>query len=224
MVGYARLRGPLIVRRTPQASSEVDAMGYHIKAYRIDWARLSRVYGSRDHSLAKTVASLHGGLDEPYYDLDEDEVEELGEVPGYREAMKSILDGGPFTEVFPEVYIAALELLVWHLGQRLDDMYLSSRAHPVIGMTETALKDLGVADRLSLYSLVFRGAPFPLPETGDFPTMGFLDPGEVAAAHSVARTVQVDRLPEAVRGVVQHLDGWLSSAARAGEGLVCVYD
>ena len=201
-------------------------MGYQVAAYRIPWPRLTHVLGSRDFGLIETIARSQGGIDESYYDYDEDDEEaaDFEHAPTPREALAAIMAGGPFSDDFPEVYVSALAMLLWQLGERLDDLHLSSHDVPLLGMAEQALKDLQVVDRFSVLRLLHRGAPLAIPRTEDRPTIGYLTPSEALAAHEVASRLDVESLPAGVRTVIEQARAWVAATASAREGLVCVYD
>jgi hypothetical protein len=196
-------------------------MGYAIIPYRMNWPRFTRVYGSRDRGLVRTTITMqHVYEAETCYD-DED-LDESEEPPTIRQAIAAIVDGGPFDADFPGVYVVALKALCAQLGEQLDDLLLASPDVPLVGVTEQELKDLGVSGRLSIFRLVYRGAPWSLPATEDRPTVGYLTPGEVAAAGECYPAIE-RRLSPAAHSVILPVSEWLRAANNAREGLVCFY-
>ena len=156
------------------------------------------------------------------YYPDEDEKGE--EPPTYPEALQAIVDGGPFKKSFPEVYVSAVGLLCASLGERLETLQLADEDASLLSAAETALQECGVADRLSVAVLLRRGAPFDIPQPEGLPALGYLTNPDVEVALQCYRSLDLSKLPPAVRGVLDHIGTWLQAATDAREALVCLYE
>jgi hypothetical protein len=194
-------------------------MGYQINAFRVPWNTLARVFGSKDKGLARTILRFQDRDGGAYYD-DED----TDDAPTLLDALVSVIDGGPFNDEFPEVYVSAVGVLCLHVGEELEPLGISSHDVPVVGAAEQALKDLDAVDRFSIFTLLYRGAPFPIPRCEDRPQIGYMTPAEVEAAHRCFQSLALGSQAPNVRSVLDHMAGWLRDAHEAREGLVCLYD
>jgi hypothetical protein len=193
-----------------------------ISAYTIPWSRITRVFGSKDKGLVRTVLQNQRLAARAYYP-DEDEKGE--EPPTYQEALTAIVDGGPFKRSFPEVYVSAVGLLCASLGERLEPpLQLADDDASLLSTAETALQERGVADRCSIAVLLRRGAPFDIPQPEGLPSLGYLTSSEVEAALQCYRTLELGDLPPAVRAIIDQVGAWLETAAEAKEALVCLYE
>jgi hypothetical protein len=196
-------------------------MSVQISAFMIPWARITRVFGSRDHGLVGTVLQNQRVAARAYYP-DEDEKGE--EPPTYRDALRAIVDGGPFRTGFPEVYVSAVGLICASLGERLEDLQLSAADASLLSLAETALQERGEAGRFSIAALLRRGAPFDIPQPEGLPAIGYLTASEVEAAIQCYRSLDLAAVPPAVRTVIDQIGAWLRTASEAREAIVCLYE
>jgi hypothetical protein len=196
-------------------------MSVQVTPFMIPWARLTRVFGSRDTGLVGTVLQNQRVAARAYYP-DEDEKGE--EPPTYRDALQAIVDGGPFQTGFPEVYVSAVGLICASLGERMEELQLSAEDASLLVLAETALQERGAAGRFSIAALLRRGAPFAIPQPEGLPALGFLTPDEVEAAIQCYRSLDLAAVPPAVRAVIDHIGAWLGTASEAGEAIVCLYE
>jgi hypothetical protein len=196
-------------------------MSVQVSPFMIPWARITRVFGSRDAGLVRTVLKDAKVAARAYYP-DEDEKGE--EPPTYKDALQAIVDGGPFKTGFPEVYVNAVGLICASLGERLEDLQLSEEDASLLPLAETVLQERGAADRFGLASLLRRGAPFAIPQPEGLPALGYLAPEDVATAAECYRALDLVAAPPAVRAVIDHVGTWLKTASEAQEALVCLYE
>lgn len=192
-----------------------------ISAFTIPWARITRVFGSKDKGLVRTVLQNQRLASRAYYP-DEDEKGE--EPPTYQEALSAIVDGGPFKKSFPEVYVSAVGLLCASLGERLEGLQLADEDASLLSDAETALQKCGVADRLSIAVLLRRGAPFDIPQPEGLPALGYLTGPDVEAALQCYRSLDLSRVPPSVKAIIDQFGTWLQAAADAHEALICLYE
>jgi hypothetical protein len=192
-----------------------------ISAYTIPWSRITRVFGSKDKGLVRTVLQNQRLAARAYYP-DEDEKGE--EPPTYQEALQAIVDGGPFKKAFPEVYVSTVGLLCGSLGERLETLQLSDEDASLLSDAETVLQGCRVTDRFSIAVLLRRGAPFDIPQPEGLPALGYLASADVEAALQCYKTLDLAIVPKEVRAVIDHVGTWLQAAADAREALVCLHE
>ena len=192
-------------------------MSVQVAAYRIPWARVTRVFGSRDEGLVGTVLQNQRVAARAYYP---DEDETAAEPPTYRDALLAIVNGGPFAAQYPEVYVSAVGLICAWLGERMDDLQVEDAA--LLAEAETLLQQRGVAGRFSIAALVRRGAPFAIPQPEGLPALGYLTPAEVETALEGQRSLDLAGAAPAVRAVLDQAGAWLASSSEAREAIVCV--
>lgn len=194
-------------------------MSVQITPFMIPWARISRVFGSRDKGLVGTVLQNQRVAARAYYP---DEDEKGAEPPTYREALQAIVDGGPFETGFPEVYVSAVGLICASLGERLEELQLSIEDASLLSLAEAVLQERGVAGRFSIAALLRRGAPFDIPQPEGLPAIGYLTDSDVEAATECYRSLDLAAVPPAVRAVIDHIGAWLQTASEAREAIVCL--
>ena len=196
-------------------------MSVQVRPYRIPWARITRVFGSRDEGLVGTVLQGQRVATRAYYP-DEDEQGE--EPPTYRDALRAIVNGGPFKTGYPEVYVSAVGLICASLGEALEELQLPEEDASLLSLAETVLQERGVTGRFSIAALVRRGAPFAIPQPEGLPALGYLTAAEVETALQCHRSLDLAEVPPAVRAVIDQAGAWLVAASEAREAIVCVYD
>ena len=193
-------------------------MGYSLQVSRIDFPRLLRVPGSRDHKLLATVRPELEDLWDPD-DFDEEDPP-LAMPP---EALEQIVNGQvPDEEWGGEPYYEALAALYAYLGISVGELHLSSHDMKHIQEVEEALSAAGAKAPLSLQALVLRGAPIRVPSGEPFPCLGYLSPEEVAEARVQYDALSLQGVPPGLRSTIEQLGAWLKKAKERGEGLVGV--
>jgi hypothetical protein len=192
-------------------------MSVQVTAYRIPWARITRVFGSRDEGLVGTVLQNQRVAARAYYPDEDDKGQE---PPTYRDALLAIVNGGPFAAAYPEVYVSAVGLICAWLGERLEELQAEDAS--LLSQAETALQERGVAGSFSIAALVRRGAPFAIPQPEGLPALGYLTASEVEAAAGSYRSLDLAAVPPAARTVIDHVGGWLQAASEAREAVVCI--
>jgi hypothetical protein len=193
-------------------------MSFCIRVFQVDLARVRGVFGSGDRRI---LAALQSRLEDVYEEVDGDEEgdEDLVTPLG---ALEQIVAGEvPGGDWGGEPYREALFALYEHLGSQIDDWLLSSHDHPHLQEVETALQDAGAHGPLSFFSLIYRGAPIPVPD-GEEPAMGYLEAGEVATARAAYDGLSLASVPSGTRVSVERFGGWLRAGAEARQGLVAV--
>jgi hypothetical protein len=139
-------------------------VSYSLIPYVVDLDTLIRAVGSKDESIIAVVLEHDPEAfaeDEPEDEPDDDEIS-LGQ------ALRDLVMGQPPVEGSAHQYGYALEQLCHHLGERLDcDEWCDIRWE--------------VIEATGMEEIMDRKSPVPLPETDDFPAVGYLTAGEVAA-------------------------------------------
>lgn len=123
--------------------------------------------------------------------------------------------------------------LVSHLGTELDaGAFESMRSSS--GWTETvgkALVGAGMPKTTFEFdkTMTGRGAPIPMPPMVDFPYIGYLEAAEVKSVLEAlkgvdtAKFVELTGEPEYGQKAINNLQGWLTEAAAANQGIVAFY-
>jgi hypothetical protein len=189
-------------------------MSFCIRIFRLDLARLRELVGSHDRRL---VAALQPRLQDVYEEVEEDEDDEEDLVTPV-DALQQIVAGEvPDDDWGGEPYREALFALYEHLGSQVDDWLLSSHDHHHLQEVETALQNAGARPPLSLFSLIYRGAPLRVPD-GEEPAIGYLESSEVAEAHAVYDELSLAQVPSGLRASVERIGAWLRAGTESRWG------
>lgn len=203
-------------------------MGYTVNPVAVDLNEVAGALGSKNKRLLSTLVRKFRdefeGVDESAAEFFEDEG--LDDAFTVKDALRQMIMGEPYR---PErglgfVYGHALEYLCHHFGELLpNEWWRTTSGWPVKEHVDGALAAAKVpAGVLRTSRLVGRGAPVPLPEIEDYPSLGYLRAGEVLAALSALPESVVAAVADPdVRGALAVLRGWLRTCAESGRDLFC---
>lgn len=209
-------------------------MSYTLTPFLVDLGKLKAAVKSKDKALLQAVyAGNPDALSADAEPEEDDEDEDLS----LRTALQHLVMGEPFADDSAHQYGYALMELCGHLGARLP-------ADQWSGVRWEVLEQTG-ADEL----VTKTGTPVELPETDDFPRIGFLDARKVAAtvekmgSGKVTNIAPSGRAPRRSlltrlfrlimpreslsaadkRGLFGEYEEWLRRAAKEKKGLVFFY-
>jgi hypothetical protein len=184
-------------------------MSETLYTYAVPAARLAAVPGSRDRRSLTRIRQgypLAGWVDEQIGECNE-RAEEFGDEGRievtFPEALRRIVYGEPLTgadESF--VYGFAYDAICRWLGRELPCAFLPFD----FAQLDASLAQLGVPLRVT--GLCFRGTVFPLPQAGEFPSIGSWTAQEMAAAKGPLERVSLPGLESVVASCVRQVRDW----------------
>lgn len=213
-------------------------MSYILSPIAVDLKQVAALIGSRSEpTLATLIEKFEGKFDryderaaDSLDDNDEDDGEEDEDEDREPLTMATVLRQLVNSEAYDEslgfMYGYGLEFLCRHLGRSLPNGHWSSMRAEWAEKADAALDELGVAkEKLRVERhLMYRGSPFPLPSIDDFPTIGYLQREEIAAALAAFDADMADQVEdEGLREALAELRGWLQTCAERGCDLICFY-
>jgi len=154
-------------------------MGYSTVFYAIDLSRLRSALGSKDEHLLQAIAKANSDQIEESNEWFEDEIDEG--APSLSDALRQLVMGEPLDDDSGFMYAYATELLVSHLGERLD------------------VDDIGWVSDLKLDSPLDldHRIPVEIPQPADFPSFSHLTRDELQPQlETIQRVMQADTTDE----------------------------
>jgi hypothetical protein len=132
-------------------------------------------------------------------------------------ALRALIDGVPTSEDASTV-LYAFERLCAHFGRQLPNASFSATRLGSLERIDAALKNAGMP--FSVLTLIYGGAPVPLPQADDFPSVGCIDESSVrATAELIAKNGLSAEDPE-LDGALFDVSEWTEVAAARGDMLV----
>ena len=189
-------------------------MSYGVMAYAVDIEKVRALCGSGDNQTRRAICGRFRAdisRSNGWFDLSDDRG-----APNLFTAVEHLVMGGD-KPLDGYLYGYAFKYVVEFMGRMLDNnpfypcpsTYLTDTVDP-------ALKATGAT--LTMFDLIFGGAPVDFPRPDDFPTIGYWSADDVAAAEPHLRAVGADA-DEHVRGVAE----WVAFAAGRSQGIVGFY-
>lgn len=149
-----------------------------------------------------------------------DEAEDVGLSPG--DVIRQLLRGEPMRKDFGPSYGHALEALCRHGGTQLTNANWAGIRFGYFALVQDALAAIGVD--FDPAELVLSGSPVSLPEIDDFPSIGYLERGEINVLADTLGEANLGRLDDdTVRASVEEVLTWLRTCQDKRTGLVCFY-
>jgi hypothetical protein len=223
-------------------------MGYCCMPYRVDFAQLRRLRGSRDAALLRRVVALAAehGVDGDRDDEDDD-LRGDGEDPGY-DALLRFLNGLPPDPANLDAHCSAMDLVCTFCAWPVKDGYLELEwitaaakeaegpdwrtiAPGVIARrkaemvdahlrdVESALQRHGAADRVPVRQLFEGGYPASPPMPREHATLGYLTPEAARTACDALTVPQWKDLTPEVKRTLLLIDRAVRAAVKSGHGV-----
>lgn len=210
-------------------------MSYIVMPYRVDFARLKAIRGSRDQLLLEQLRPLAQEAS-AYDDNDDEEWNDDGPIVGIIRRVQRIFVGkvsvekalerfigGKSLSGDPVRYIEAFHVIVSHIATGLDNRAVAPAAPQHFTYVDEAFNNNGIGTAVSMTSLIFGGAPVDLPSWDDFPQVGHMTPEAVEKAKGRIAAKDWSSHPQEAQRTIALVDQWIDEAAAHGEGLVCFY-
>lgn len=196
-------------------------MSLALTLYLVDIGKVRSTLGSRDEKLRR---QLGGRFKQDLAQADDwfsSEIE--GGAPTRYDAIRAVIDGGPFDARFGFQYGYAYEMICRHFGSYLDNNAFSPFRGDWLEQVDQGLKELGVT-AVRVTTFMYGAVPDPLPRPRDVPGYGEWKADQCRAlveqwtAAAPERRAAVDpQVREAIESCVE----WARAAQRKpGHGVV----
>jgi|SoiMetStandDraft_5_1073268.scaffolds.fasta_scaffold04060_3 hypothetical protein len=188
-----------------------------------------RLLFSQVHRSAYTI-QIHQLTDEEFlawkekhYPDDPSGEEPAPDLPSVPRAAWELLHKTRLDEERADFYAMALHLICVAIGTPLENAAVAPADPSHFAAVDEALESGGLQPQISMQKLIFGGPPIRMPQTDDFPTVGYMAPRTVSAARGQIAGRDWSQSPEEVQRTLHLVNGWIEEAASRGEGLVCFY-
>jgi hypothetical protein len=194
-------------------------MSMALTLYLVELERVHAAIGSRDDKLRRQIS---GRFKDDFARADEYFDHEIsGGAPTRRDALRAVIEGGPFDRAHGFQYAYAYQAICRHFGAYLDNNWFSPFRGSWVEDVDRGLERLGMTPRVMTF--MYGGLPEPLPRPDDFPSYGEWSPelcrrglAEWQAATAEQRAA-VDR--EAL-SAIESCVGWMRAAVgKPGAGV-----
>lgn len=179
--------------------------------YVVDLDVLHGSVGSKDDKLHRMIGGRFkrhlAGFDQHFDTV----VEEGG--PAIRDAIRAVIDAGPFDERYGFMYGYAYKWICEFHGRPLFNNHFSPMRSEWLWTVEEGLKELGVT-AISVEEFSYGALPSPIPRPEEVP--GY---GEWSLAECRKALEQWDALTGERRAAVESCVDWCRTAADAGRGV-----
>ncbi|MFD7511325.1 hypothetical protein ACFV5N_18595 [Streptomyces sp. NPDC059853] len=196
-------------------------MSYGLNLFLVDPALVRGIVGSGDEKQRRMMGGRFKrelAQDDAWF---ADRIAE-GAPPAY-EALRAVIDGGPFEEEHAFQYAYAYQRICEFHGRRLDNSSFSPFRYGWLGRVDEALAELGVT-AVEVTSFTYRDFPAPLPRPEELPGHGVWSTADCARALKEWEAATPDlraALDPEVREAVESIAGWLRrAAAKPGAGVL----
>ena len=180
-------------------------MGYRTLAYAVDIDRIRSTFGSNDDALLRAIEQEFA---DEFPRNDEWFSREIRRgAPTLREALAQIVRGKITAREGIETefqYGYAAELLCRHLGRELDNDDLIE-----------FVDDLEIPTGITT-----SGPPLPIPESGDFPAIGFLTADQVRQEFASLKDEDLSHDDDDIAAAREEFRAYLQQACALGRGVV----
>ena len=189
--------------------------GPYISMELLGYDELMAVPGSGDRRLVRReIRSIFGQAD--------DSSPEAVFKPVLK-ALAAIVKGSRLSPARAPEYVEALNAVCWVLGTAMDNGAVAPAPPAHFDAVDRILTERGIDPQITMSRLVFGGPPLGLPETDDFPAVGYLTPDQVAGAHRALAPQDWSQAPDDLRPTLQQLTAWMQEAGTHHQGIVCFY-
>ncbi|MEU3307139.1 hypothetical protein [Nocardiopsis sp. NPDC006832] len=199
-------------------------MSFALMPYVVDLDVLNGSVGSKDEKLRRMI----GGRFRQHlahFDSQFDHLIDDGGLPIY-EAIRAVIDGGPFDERYSVMYNYAFKWICEFHGRFLDNSDFSPMRAGWTARVDEGLADLGVT-AVSVEGLGAGSAPSPIPYSSEgFPFYGEWSLAECEKALEQWKQVTEDRkaaIDPYVLKAAESSMGWCETAAAAGRGVAAFF-
>ena len=195
-------------------------MSLSLTLYLVDLAKPRAAVGSKDDKLRRMLGGRFkreiARADEWFSDAIE------GGAPNRHDAIKAVIEGGPFDARYGFQYGYAYEMIVQHFGKYLDNNAFSPFRGSWLEDVDGGLKALGIT-AVKVSSFMYGGPPKPIPRPDDYPGYAEWSPEQCrslleqwAAVGAEARAA-VDR--EVLSAIESCVEWARAATARPGLGV-----
>ncbi len=176
-------------------------MSYVLMPFMIDLSKLRAAVGSKDAALVQAIRAHNP---EEFTKVDRERGLSLGD------ALSRLVMGEKLGNEKTYQYGYALEALCRHLGEVI-------RPDTWGGVRWAAMEDTGVE------AVMESGPPVPLPPNDDFPTIGYLEVGDIRRRLKEADGNGMTNPDSDLQELLTEFEGWLRQAASNGKDLIFFY-
>ncbi|QBS39918.1 hypothetical protein [Nocardia sp. CS682] len=195
-------------------------MSYSLSVYVVELDRVRAAIGSRDDKLRRMIG---GRFKAQLAHADDWFAEEIANgAPARYDAVRAVIDGGPFDEVYGFQYAYAYQTICQFYGRFLDNRYFSPFRGSWLEQVDEGLAELGIK-AISLADFVYHALPAALPQPDELPGYGEWTPEQCAEAlvqwESTAPKQRED-VDHEVLAAIESCMEWIREAqARPGWGI-----
>jgi hypothetical protein len=190
-------------------------VGYAYSVYTVDLKALRKLWGrgKKNNALGEEIREELEEDIADNWEAFEDDIIEHG-APLVARAMYEIFAGKPEKKEHGFQYGYALELIVQHIGQRVDDEQLT--------WFDDVLDPLLKKARCpNVEQMMGRGTlPLKIPMPDDFPEIGTVEPAGCIAAIGALATIRPMTKNDNALMVIDEVRGWFEAAKKMKRGLV----
>ncbi|GAA1114546.1 DUF7691 family protein [Nocardiopsis metallicus] len=138
-------------------------MSFALTPYVVDLDVLHASVGSNDDKLRRMI----GGRFKQHLDFDDSQFDHVTDEggPSIRDAIRAVIEGGPFDERYGFMYGYAYKWICEFHGRFLDNSDFSPMRAGWLETVDEGLKELGVS-AVSVTGLSYGGPPSPIPSSG----------------------------------------------------------
>lgn len=193
-------------------------MSLSLALYLVELDKARGAIGGRDDKLRRQICGRFkneiGQADEWFA------TEILGGAPNRRDALRAVIEGGPFDKRYGFQYGYAYEMICRHFGKFLNNNYVSSFRGDWLERVDAGMKQLGMTVKVTTFMV--GSIPDPMPRPDDFPGYGEWTRTECHAlvsawGASAARRSEVD--PEVLAAVSTCVE-WAMGTGKPGTAVV----
>jgi hypothetical protein len=191
-------------------------MSYALMTYVVDLHALHSSVGSKNDKLRRMI----GGRFKQHLAHSDSQFDHL-DGPSVHEAIRAVIDGGPFDSRYGTMYGYAYEWICQFHGRALFNNDFSPMRAGWLETVDEGLAELGVT-AVSIGEFGFGRAPSPIPAPDFLPCYGEWSTSECQKALEQWETVADERkaaLDPYVRKAVESCMDWCNTAAAAGRGI-----
>lgn len=195
-------------------------MSYSLSLYAVNLAQVREAVGSGDQKLRRMVG---GRFKREMARDDEWFSDQIGNgAPTRYEALRAVIDGGPFDESHAFQYAYAYKMLCEFHGRFLDNSSFSPFRGRWLDVVDEGLASLGVK-AVSVGEFTYGSLPSPLPRPDDLPDYGEWSPDECReglAQWEAAAPERKAALDPEVLEAAESCAGWMRQVTeREGYGI-----
>jgi hypothetical protein len=143
-------------------------MSLSLALYLVDLGKLRGAIGGRDDKLRRQICGRFKAELERADEWFDTQI--ASGAPSRRDALRAVIEGGPFDERYGFQYGYAYEMICQHFGKFLNNDRVSSFRGDWLETVDAGLGKLGMTVKVT--SFMYGSMPRPLPRPDDFPGYG----------------------------------------------------